>query len=62
MVIKKDPGYIVETKDGKMGRTFHSKKFVNGKVPVYLETSPGIYSTNGTLCDPRTLTHKGFID
>lgn len=48
-------GYIVETKKGLIGRTFHSDSLVNGKQPVYVE--------NGKLlCDPQTLTVKGFID
>lgn len=48
-------GYIVETKKGLIGRTFHSDPLVNGKQPVYVE--------NGKLlCDPETLTVKGFID
>lgn len=34
----KNSGYIVETKEGKLGRTYHSKGLVNGKIPVYLAT------------------------
>lgn len=48
-------GYIVETKNGLIGRTKHSDPLVNGKQPVYVE--------NGKLlCDPGTLKIKGFID
>lgn len=60
--MKKNPGYIIETRDGKIGRTYHNKQFINGKCPVYIETSPGIYSNTGTLCDPKTLRQIGFID
>jgi len=48
-------GYIVETKNGLIGRTLHSDPLVNGKQPVYVE--------NGKLlCEPGTLKLKGFID
>lgn len=30
-------GYIVLTKHGKQGRTYHNKGLINNKVPVYLE-------------------------
>jgi hypothetical protein len=58
----KKSGYIVETKDGKKGRTFHSKGIINDKIPVYLETSPFQYATQAILCDPKTLKLRGFID
>lgn len=32
----KNPGYLVTTKRGLQGRTYHSKGLINGKVPVYL--------------------------
>lgn len=60
---KENAGYVVETKDGKRGRTFHKKGFVNGKVPVYLETDKRFtYSESAILCNHDTLTIKGFID
>lgn len=34
----KNSGYLVETKEGKPGRTYHSKGLVNGKIPVHLAT------------------------
>ncbi|MDQ3047071.1 MAG: hypothetical protein M3R27_05945 [Bacteroidota bacterium] len=58
----KNPGYIVTTRDGKQGRTYHKKGFVNGKCAVYLYDDKGIESKTGTLCDPSTLSVKGFID
>ena len=67
----KKSGYLVETKDGKLGRTRHDKGIVNGKVPVYIATKvqdfdglkvPVEFSDTGTLCDPKTLKHIGFID
>ena len=29
-------GYLVKTKTGKQGRTYHNKEMINGKIPVYL--------------------------
>lgn len=37
--MQKNPGKLVETKSGKIGRTFNSKGLIKGKVPVYLATS-----------------------
>lgn len=55
-------GYIVETKSGKKGRTFHNKGMINGKIPVYLERDKFKYESNAILCDPQTLKTIGFID
>lgn len=32
----RNPGYLVTTKNGLQGRTYHSKGLINGKIPVYL--------------------------
>ncbi|MEL7586627.1 MAG: hypothetical protein AAGU19_07920 [Prolixibacteraceae bacterium] len=50
-------GYLVETKDGKKGRTYHNKGLINDKVPVYVtgEEKP-------RLCAPDSLKVIGFID
>ena len=32
----KNSGYLVKTKSGLAGRTYHSKGLINNKVPVYL--------------------------
>lgn len=72
----KNSGYIVETKEGKTGRTFHSKGFVNKKQPVYLATeyldkalpdgtrlkTPVKFSDTALLCEPTTLKIIGFTD
>lgn len=58
----RDPGYIVETKYGKTGRTFHKKGDINGKTPVFYEVNDKEYSDKAVLCDPKTLKIKGFID
>lgn len=66
---KKDPGFLVRTKDGKVGRTFKSKEPVNGKIPVFIATefheklkTPISFEKTGILCDPRNLKNIGFID
>lgn len=60
--MKKNPGLIVETKTGKIGRTYKKKGLINGKVPVYVEIGDKLYSETAMLCDPKTLIQKGFID
>ena len=62
--ITKNPGYLVVTKAGKSGRTFHSKGLICNKVPVYLELEghPHCYTDKAILCDPKTLQTVGFID
>lgn len=49
-------GQLVETKTGKLGRTYNHESLVNGKVQVHC--------TDGSklLCNPDNLTLKGFID
>jgi hypothetical protein len=67
----KNSGMIVETKTGITGRTINSKGLINGKVPVYAATEfrkfegidvPIAFSDRAMLCNPTTLTIKGFID
>lgn len=58
----KNSGYLVVTKSGKRGRTYHSKEPVNGKLAVYLETEPYIYSDKAVLCVPETVEVIGHID
>lgn len=69
----KTPGYLVQLKDGRKGRTYHDKGLINGKVPVYLctKTKPtrikGLevcidFTATAILCAPETLQQIGFID
>lgn len=60
--MSKDSGFLVTTKNGKKGRTYHSKGNINGKTPVYLEEKPFIYSDKAILCETTTLKIIGFID
>lgn len=62
---EENQGYIVETHDGKTGRTYHHKGLINKKVPVYLfdnndKLKPP--SISGTLYDGAKLRIIGFID
>ena len=58
----KNSGYLVMTKGGKKGRTFHSKGFIKGKVPVYLEKEKFEFEEIGILCDKDSLEVIGFIN
>lgn len=60
----RNAGYLVITKSGKPGRTFHCKGLIKDKVPVYLELEghPHCYEDKAILCDPKTLQTIGFID
>lgn len=64
------PGYIVRTKDGKIGRTYHEYDQIDGKVQVYLCTKtreidgqiiPETFDKTGLLCDPGKLKIIGKI-
>ena len=48
-------GYLVETKKGINGRTYHCELFINEKIIVHTEKGK-------LLCVPNTLKLKGFID
>lgn len=65
--MKKNPGYIVETKEGKEGYTIHSDHAVNGKVIVYLTFDHlPLLDENGKhqklLCNRNDLKIIGFKD
>ncbi len=71
MINIKKSGYLVKTKNDKLGRTIHEKGIVNGKIPVYLCTRseyvngfevPLAFSDKAILCDPATVKQFGFID
>jgi len=51
----KKAGQLVETKTGLTGRTYSHEGLINGKIRVYTDKGK-------LLCDPNTLTLKGFID
>jgi len=57
--MSKDAGYLVTTKTGKSGRTYHREGRVDNKVVVHVEIDG---KTVKMLCDPNTITLTGFID
>lgn len=68
---KSKAGYIVTTKTGKLGRTYHYRGLINCKVPVFLADEikqengievPITYSDRAMLCDSKTIKITGFID
>jgi hypothetical protein len=54
-----ESGYLVTTKTGLKGRTFHKDELINGKQPVYVEKDGKPLKM---LCDPETLIINGYID
>lgn len=48
---------LVQTKDGRTGRTYSKKGMIKGKVPVYID---GVKMP--ILCDPKDLKLLGYID
>jgi hypothetical protein len=68
-----NPGHLVQTKSGKVGRTFNRDPEVDGKIPVYLAEDftpkdiadgfePKTFNGPKLLCSPETLKIIGFID
>jgi hypothetical protein len=57
--MSKDAGYLVETKTGKQGRTYHREGLVNKKMVVHIEEDG---KTIKMLCDPQTVKIIGFVD
>jgi hypothetical protein len=52
-----DSGYLVETKTGKRGRTYHREGLINGKTIVHVENED-----KPLLCDPKTIKIIGYVD
>ena len=57
--MSKDSGYLVKTKTGKEGRTYHRDNKVNGKVVVYVMVDGKEVKM---LCDPETIEIIGYVD
>lgn len=58
--MSKDAGYLVETKSGKKGRTYHREGLINKKMVVHIENEDG--KELKMLCDPKTVKIIGFAD
>jgi hypothetical protein len=54
-----DAGYLVETKTGKKGRTYHREGQVNKKTVVHIEEDG---KTIKMLCDPKSIKITGYVD
>jgi hypothetical protein len=50
-------GYIVETKSGKLGKTYISERKINKKIIVHIDGE-----AKPLLCDPKSLKRIGFIN
>jgi hypothetical protein len=57
--MSKDSGCLVETKSGKIGRTYHREGLVNKKMVVHIEEDG---KTIKMLCDPKTIKITGYVD
>jgi hypothetical protein len=57
--MSKDSGYLVKTKKGKQGRTYHIEGLVNKKLVVHLDVDGKDVKM---LCDPKTVEIIGYID
>jgi hypothetical protein len=55
--MSKDSGYLVETKTGKKGRTYHREGLIKDKMIVHIEGED-----KPLLCVPETVKIIGFID
>jgi hypothetical protein len=64
----RQPGMLVITKSGKLGRTYNKEMPVKGKLIVHLldDTFQPVLGLAGQpiklLCEPASLILKGYID
>lgn len=56
----KNTGFLVETKTGKRGRTFHYEQLPNGKCIVHLENPDS--DVKKMLCTFTTLKIIGYVN
>jgi len=57
--MSKDSGYLVKTKKGKEGRTYHIEGLINKKLIVHLDVDGKDVKM---LCDPKTVEIIGYVD
>ena len=57
--MSKNSGYLVKTKSGKEGRTYHREGLVNKKMVVHIDVNGKDVKM---LCDPKTIEIIGFVD
>ena len=58
--MSKDSGYLVETKTGKQGRTFHRERLINDKLIVYVDIEEE--KIKKFLSDSQTVKIIGYVD
>jgi len=56
MTKKKKTGYVVQTKNGKIGKIYHNQDFVGDKIVVHVEKYE-----NPILCNPDTIKIKEYF-
>lgn len=57
--MSKNSGYLVKTKSGKEGRTYHREGQINKKLIVHLNIDDKEIKM---LCDPKTIKIIEYID
>ena len=57
--MSKNSGYLVETKNGQKGRTYHCENLINKKTIVHIDKEN---KSMKILCEPDTLKILGFVD
>jgi len=60
--MSKNSGFLVETKTGKKGRTYHKEKLINKKTVVHLVDENNEETNVKMLCDSKSLKITGYID
>lgn len=55
-------GLLVQLPDGRKGRTFLQRLFVEEKVAVYLEIDDGVYSSMPTLIKRNQVKVVSYIE
>jgi len=58
--MSKNAGYLVITKSGKEGRTYHRESLINKKTVVHITNDDG--KETKMLCDTKTLKIIGYVD
>src|SRR5690606_14179524 len=60
----KQPGLLVRTADGRIGRTYKYKDFINDMISVFLtkEKNNTKFYDKPILCDPEKINIIGHID
>jgi len=59
--MSRDSGYLVKTKTGKEGRTFHREGLLNDKLIVHVKVEEEDKEVK-MLCDPQTVEIIGYVD